>query len=169
MGLNEIFHMTDPSNFSGKFFDYLLRKSNYGERLTDLNSFELRIYFIEELQAEVMNGGFAQYFFNSSGNHWEETISACETIGTVNTADLLRKAVQAFECELPKDRKNREDAIENQAKEGYDERLAALDSVFYDYEENVDTLIFEYCQQNKKSSSTDFKTMKEDCREQGMV
>lgn len=148
MDIKELFAITDPSQFSGKLAEYLFEKTSYGEDVSKLNEVELTAYFMEELQAEIMNGGFDQYFFNSSGDHWEEAILACEKIGAINTAELLRKAVQAYGCELPKDRDEREEAIESQANEGYDEELGVLDSIFYDYEENVDELIFEFCQQN---------------------
>ena len=36
---------------------------------------------IEALEAEVNNGGFDQYFYNSAGDNTAETIQALETIG----------------------------------------------------------------------------------------
>ena len=150
MDIKEIFTVTDPIQFSGKITEYLYEKTSYGEDLSPLNEWELTVYLVEELQSEVMNGGFDQYFVNSSGNHWEKAITACETIGAVQTAGLLRKAVQAYGCELPADQQEREEAIESHAKDGYEEELDALDSVFYTYEENVDALIFDYCQQHQK-------------------
>lgn len=150
MDVKEIFAITDPSQFSGKITEYLYEKTSYGEDLSPLNEWELTVYLVEELQSEIMNGGFDQYFINSSGNHWEDAIIACEAIGAIQTAELLQKAAQAYGCELPRDREEREEAIENNAKDGYDEKLTALDSIFYAYEENVDALIFDYCQQHQK-------------------
>ena len=150
LDVKEIFTVTDPIQFSGKITEYLYEKTSYGEDLSPLNEWELTVYLVEELQSEVMNGGFDQYFFNSSGDHWEEAVTACETIGAVQTAELLQKATQAYGCELPKNREEREEAIESHAKDGYEEELDALDSVFYAYEENVDALIFDYCQQHQK-------------------
>ena len=149
MELKLIFSIEDTSHFSGEIAEYLFNKSKYGEAISNLNPPEFTVYLVEELQAEVMNGGFDQYFFNSSGDHWEDAIIACEKIGAVKTADLLRKAVQAFGCELPKDREQRQETIDSQARDGYDEALALLDSAFYAYDENVDALIFQYCQQHK--------------------
>lgn len=150
MDIKEIFAITDPSQFSGEITQYLYEKTSYSEDLSPLNEWELTVYFVEELQSEVMNGGFDQYFINSSGDHWQEAVTACEAIGAIQTAELLRKASQAYGCELPKDREEREEAIESNAKDGYDEELSALDSIFYAYEENVDALIFDYCQQHQK-------------------
>jgi len=150
MNRKEVFDITDPSRFSGEMTEYLYEKTSYGEDLSQLSESELTVYFVEELQNEVMNGGFDQYFYNSSGDHWENAITACEAIGAVQTADLLRKAAQAYGCGLPKNREEREKAIESQARNGYNEELAALDSIFYAYEENVDALIFDYCQRHQK-------------------
>ena len=36
---------------------------------------------IEDLEAEINNGGFHQYFYNSAGDNTAETIQALETIG----------------------------------------------------------------------------------------
>ena len=150
MDAKEVFLITNPGQFGGEITSYLCEKASYGEALSQLNERETTVYLVEELQSEVMNGGFDQYFVNSSGNHWEKAITACETIGAVQTAGLLRKAVQAYGCELPADQQEREEIIESRAKDGYKEELDALDSVFYAYEENVDALIFDYCQQHQK-------------------
>ena len=146
---HDLFNTTDPDAFVGPIYDFLSQKAEYGEKLSNLNEVERTVYYVEELQAEIMNGGFDQYFFNSSGDHWEEAIAACEAIGAAKTAALLRQAVRAFGCELPKNREARETAIEERAKDGYGKALAALDAEFYDYEENVDALVYQYCQQNK--------------------
>ncbi|HEX9957960.1 MAG TPA: DUF4375 domain-containing protein, partial [Fibrella sp.] len=44
---------------------------------------------IELLEAEVENGGFGQYFFNSSGVDCFETLRALEKNGKTQTARIL--------------------------------------------------------------------------------
>jgi hypothetical protein len=39
------------------------------------------ITFIDDLEAEVNNGGFHQYFYNSAGDNTAEAIRALEEIG----------------------------------------------------------------------------------------
>jgi hypothetical protein len=48
------------------------------------------------LQNEVENGGFAQYFLNSSGDHWREAQDALIAIGCKGDLAILRKTLVAF-------------------------------------------------------------------------
>jgi hypothetical protein len=45
---------------------------------------------------EVNNGGFHQFFFNSSGAYAVETVSALESVQMPFAASLLRRALAAF-------------------------------------------------------------------------
>ena len=45
--------------------EIIQKKSNYGEELSKLSSAEKTIYLIGDIEGEVNNGGFSQYFFNS--------------------------------------------------------------------------------------------------------
>src|SRR5262245_53966096 len=51
---------------------------------------------IDDLEAEVNNGGFDQYFFNSAGDGAAATIRALELIGATRTAAIVRSACQKF-------------------------------------------------------------------------
>jgi hypothetical protein len=48
---------------------------------------------IEELDMEVNNGGFNQYFFNSSGQNCFETLRELKRLGKNKKAELLEKAI----------------------------------------------------------------------------
>jgi hypothetical protein len=50
-------------------------------------------YCIHKLESEVNNGGFHQFFLNSSGEYVPETLRALNAIGAVTTRDLLERAV----------------------------------------------------------------------------
>ena len=108
---------------------------------------------MEELQDEVNNGGFDQYFINSSGDHWVDAIEACKEIGAVKTADLLEKASKAYGVEIPLDYDLRQDMMSELPEDGdYWDKLDELDSIFYgdtgDYEDR-DQLIYDYCMKNR--------------------
>jgi hypothetical protein len=45
------------------------------------------------LESEVHNGGFVQFFGNSSGKHARETLEDCRLVGAVETAALLKRAI----------------------------------------------------------------------------
>ena len=58
--------------------DLLWAKSKNTENLELLNEYEKYVIFINMLDAQVNNGGFDQYFFNSSGENAHETLIALE-------------------------------------------------------------------------------------------
>ena len=54
----------------------------------------LKEYFaIHMMDAEICNGGFSQYFFNSSGNSWELALSGLEEAGSTERLSLLKEAI----------------------------------------------------------------------------
>jgi hypothetical protein len=56
---------------------------------------------IEELEGEVNNGGFDQYFYNSGGDNTAEVIQALELIGAVRMADTVNRAAAKFPGGMP--------------------------------------------------------------------
>ena len=57
---------------------------------------EQTAYCLDCLEREVNNGGFDQFFVNSSGDTSLETITALDRLGAHHTADLVRRAVAVF-------------------------------------------------------------------------
>jgi hypothetical protein len=57
---------------------------------------EQTVYCVDCLEREVNNGGFDQFFVNSSGDTSLETITALKRVGADHTADLVRRAVLVF-------------------------------------------------------------------------
>jgi hypothetical protein len=51
------------------------------------------------LEAEVFNGGFHQYFHNSSGDAAPEALVALEVLGAHTSARILRDALTELACE----------------------------------------------------------------------
>ncbi len=67
---------------------------------------------IESLEAEINNGGFDQFFYNSSGDDTAETIQALEAIGAADTSDIVRRAAALFPGSMPpKDRLARQEIL----------------------------------------------------------
>ena len=61
-----------------------------------LTEAEKHICAIEELDAEVNNGGFAQYYFNSAGNHWQDALSGLEAIGATKRHKMMATTIDKF-------------------------------------------------------------------------
>lgn len=51
---------------------------------------------VEELEAEINNGGFDQFFFNSASDRTDEIIAALLLIGAAHTANIVKTAMAKF-------------------------------------------------------------------------
>lgn len=109
-----------------------------------LNEKEQAIYTIWWLEAEVNNGGFHQYFWNSAGDHADVALKSLNDIGATKTASLLEKAIDiAFDGQLPESRAERQDQLEIDEDSKVD-ALGDLDSEFYKYSENFYKMLDSY-------------------------
>jgi len=108
-------------------------------------------YYNQNLEREINNGGFSQFFGNSSGDNAHETVLSLQEIGATKTAGMLQQAIDQFpEKTVPKDREERValiEQIEDVANDVWDE----LDQRFYKYEDDLNTLNIEYVKKNKAS------------------
>ena len=106
-------------------------------------------YYNQDLEREINNGGFNQYFCNTSGDNAHETVLSLKEIGANKTADILQQAIDQFPNKMvPKDRDERTkivEQIEETANEVWDE----LDQKFYKYEDDLNTLNIQYVKKNK--------------------
>ena len=108
-----------------------------------------RLYFlINVLTGEVHNGGFDQFFSNSSGNRYAETVEALSEVGDQATLQLLREAKFTLfaEDDVPTNRVARFELMATSSKEHprYEsalKALEALDTQFYASASNVDTAL----------------------------
>ena len=66
------------------------------------------VRLVELCNGEVNNGGFHQFFSNSTGNETAEIIQALETIGAKKIAAIVKRAAAKFPGGMPpKDREAR--------------------------------------------------------------
>lgn len=90
------------------------------------------IYTTWEVDAEVNNGGFNQYFWNSSGQFRHEAIAGYELIGAGQHAALLREAVAIYEKEEARLKKYKDKGTLEAFSESYKENpLNPLDDRFF--------------------------------------
>ncbi|KAF2341689.1 DMP19 family protein [Flavobacterium tistrianum] len=92
---------------------------------------------IEELEMEVNNGGFNQYFFNSSGQNCFKTLKALKKNKKFKTAKILESAINLIN---PKKLSNedliiklRNQEVEELDNEEINAKLELLDLEFYKY------------------------------------
>ena len=106
---------------------------------------EKHICAIEELDSEVKNGGFAQYYFNSSGNHWKDAQNGLAAIGAKGRIRLFAATVEMFGDTNPAvDRDARTTQLSRLVR-GQEDPFNEQDSAWYKIEnENLDRLMFKY-------------------------
>jgi hypothetical protein len=104
-----------------------------------LSEAEQTVYCLDALEREVNNGGFSQFFFNSSGDTALETVSALERLGARHTAGLVRRAVSVFPDGPSPQRDAREKQMDG-LPESARELWSKLDEEFFEYRDNLAAL-----------------------------
>jgi hypothetical protein len=99
---------------------------------------------IWELESEVNNGGFLQYFGNSSGETANYAPSALRQIGAARCAAIVEQAVRTVSPEPLPDSRNEREVILDSLAEMERAKLADLDAKFFAYPDNLTELLFEY-------------------------
>jgi len=100
---------------------------------------------VEELQMDVNNGGFDQYYFNSSGDTAWFASAALRTIGADRTATIVERANAVFGPDgPPRDREQRQEALERLRGADDDVLFKSLDDEFFKYPEDLDELLRTY-------------------------
>ena len=106
-------------------------------------------YCVDALEREVNNGGFDQFFWNSSGDTAHETQAALGEIGAPAAAQLVREAIAAFPGgKVPADRGEREKVLET-LPESAREKWGELDGRFYEYPDDLAALMRRYVQAHR--------------------
>lgn len=96
-----------------------------------------------DVEAEVNNGGFHQFFNNSSGDNTADTIVALETIGATAMADILKRAAARFPNGFPpKIRSERLAELWNSFSKT--DEFWDLDEEFFAYPDDLSGLIAAY-------------------------
>lgn len=147
--LEELLNSDDSTESIIELDNFIGELCNYGDDFSTLTSQQKLFYLNQNLEREINNGGFNQYFINSSGNSAHETVLSLKAIGADKTADILQKAIDQFPNKtVPKDRNERIETVV-QIEEAADEVWDKLNYKFYEYEDNLNTLNMEYVRKHK--------------------
>ncbi len=129
----------------------LVKRSSSDPTLESM-SFEERTYFtVCLLEGEIHNGGFDQFFTNSSGNHFPETVAGLREIGAHRSLKIVDDAARLIfgESGPPRERMLRWDRMK-QFTEGSDQsgskaealsQLDHLDKQFCNDEDGLHNLL----------------------------
>jgi hypothetical protein len=96
------------------------------------------------VESEVNNGGFSQYFQNSSAETAPFVVEALSTVGAPRTAQICSRAIA---CAFPAGLPATPEAISSAAEGIPDDRLnelEVLDGEFMEYPHSLTDLLFDY-------------------------
>ena len=113
----------------------------------ELSDEERVILAVEALEREVNNGGYAQFFANSSGEYTPIIVNSLLHIGCPETANITSGAINALGIEdfSPE---ALEAALESENEER-DEQLEECDGLFSGAGEDIAGQLFEFVRANK--------------------
>ena len=116
---------------------------------SELTKSEQVFVTIWELESEVNNGGFEQYFLNSSGDNSFAVVSSLNSIGAVNAAKIVQEAVSIFGSNGPsRIHEERTTQVENLSDDNKS-RLQELDDEFMLYPDNLTELLHSFVTMNR--------------------
>jgi len=130
-------------------------RSKFGKEDFALQSLPQRVFSsVWAVESEVNNGGFSQYFLNSSAETAAFVADALETIRAPKTADICRRAINcAFSDRLPPTA----DEISSLAADFSEDILAeldALDTEFLAYPHDLTELLYAYVSRHPEEFGT---------------
>jgi hypothetical protein len=130
-------------------------KTKFGKEDFDRQSQPQKVFSaIWAVESEVNNGGFSQYFLNSSAETAPFVVEALNMIDAPKTADICRRAIAtAFPAGLP----HTVEAIQAAAADFSDEtleKLEPLDQEFFSYPHSLTDLLFAFVSGHTKEFGT---------------
>lgn len=149
------FESIDDNVLVQTIFDYISEnviKEDYVneyKNIKNLSEGMQYVWAIWWLEAEVNNGGFNQYFYNTSGQFAEEAYKGCLAIGANKTAEIVNSAVLTIFQEMDLYKKTKEAGTIEAFMDSYKEtKLGQFDDEFYKYEDDISGLLTKYIRNN---------------------
>ena len=143
------------------FIQKLRQKDDYGEGSFQSMPKTLQVvHLINQFEAEVNNGGFLQFFINSTGLYSDETVKALNLIGAEKNKKLLEEALKLIHSHdivpehLREELNNKSlhefiNIIDFYDNDDLVKKMGMLDSKFFEGSENISQLKMEYFEKNK--------------------
>lgn len=149
--LEELLSWNDTNGAIVSLDSFVEEISSHGDQMDNLTEPQKFFFYNQNLEKEINNGGFDQYFFNPTGEYAHETVRSLMEIGAHKTANILQRAINVFPNQnVPKDREKRVASMEN-LNEKVNEIWEELEQEFYAYEDDLNSLNLEFVRKNKDS------------------
>ncbi len=109
------------------------------------------IVLVSEVDAEICNGGFDQYFFNCSGDQADKAVHALRAVGATGKAEILRQAMSLFGPRGPSKIREQRHLERERFSAPQAQEMAALDNAWYEDGENVRLLLHLYASSHRRA------------------
>lgn len=147
--LEALIDSPDTNNLVIELDNFIGDLCAYGDEIDTLTPSQRYFYLNQSLEREVNNGGFDQYFLNSSGDNAHDTLDSLKAIGASRTVALLQRAIDVFpDSKVPKDREERGNILQNQLPPSAREQWNELDEAFFAYEDDLNSLNLAFVRAN---------------------
>ena len=103
------------------------------------------LFSVWDAVGQIENGGFDQFFYNSSGDFAAEAVTALSSIGAANKAAVVKRAIALFPDSLPpRNRDERIEVLDHISGPGDEDPFDSLNEEFYAIAEDTDRLLEAY-------------------------
>ena len=147
----DIWKIKDQNRFIIALCEQTSQKCQHGDDMDALSAPERVFYITQLLEMEVNNGGFDQFFYNSSGDFSNEVVAAFTEIGAYRTAEICKKALTALGNAVPADRDERVKMLNAVVNKKVEKLLGECDDAFYDYADDLNALNYAYVMKHRAS------------------
>jgi hypothetical protein len=149
LDLNDIFNHIGPHSAILELESRINAMTN-GSNLDELTTAQKIVFFVSNLEKELNNGGFNQFYWNTSGDYVSETVEALKSIGANKAITIIEKANSVWrDSNVPKTQDERQQIfleIEATAEDIWDN----CDQEYLQYEQDITKLLFTYAKDNQE-------------------
>ncbi len=139
--IQKILKIKDPNDYSIAITDFVWGNPCEFDEMPEAQKV---VHCIGMLEMEVNNGGFEQFFYNSSGDTTPEALAALKAIGAKKCLELVQQAIDLFPKGEPprnqEDRQARQEKLPEKINVAWDK----LDQKFFEYPDDLASLLREY-------------------------
>jgi hypothetical protein len=127
---------------------FILLDKEERKGLASFSRAERYVYAIEGMVREVNNGGWSQFFSNSSGALAPDLVPALEAIGSKENLSIARRALKIFGQPASLSDADRLQQIIRLTKDGEENPWDALEGEFYENPEDLEAMMLEFIANN---------------------
>jgi hypothetical protein len=150
LNINKLINSDDINGSINQIDAYIRILCESGNNMESLSDPQKIFYYIQNCKREINNGGFRQFYLNSSGDFAHETNYSLRIVGAYKTSDILMGANDQFPgSSVPKERSERHKIL-GQIQDSSPEVWKDLDRRFLANEEDLNAINLEFIRKNKK-------------------